>query len=1098
MIRPACFFPRLLFALALSALSLSAVFSAAAGEPGRGPLLRYPDIRGGQAVFVLGGDIFTVPAAGGRAVRLTFHEGDERYPKLSPDGKWIAFTGDYDGNADVYIMAAEGGPVRRLTYHPGNDEVVGWHPVNGKILFRSGRAHWTGQYQLFLVDPGGKNLERLPLHEAGWGCFSPDGRRIAYTRVATEDRTWKRYRGGLAPELYIYDFQSATDRKLTDFPGTDAFPLWFSGGIYYNSDRDGVLNLFRIDPAGGASEQLTANRDYDARRPSGDGTTLIYELGGTLQLYEVATGKQRPLPVTVDTELPETRPYFKNVRDFITSVDLAPGGERALVVARGEVFTVPRKEGVTRNLTRDSGANDRGAVWSPDGKWIAYFSDKEGEYDLYLADPLGEKPPRRMTRFGDGFRHNLRWSPDSRKLSFTDQALQLFYIDIDSSKLTLVDRAGFEPVDVALERKPIADAAWSPDSRFLAYSKIGPDLVSRLYIFPLETAQPLLVGSGLFNDFGPAFSRDGEHLFFVSNRNFVPTYCDFEFDLVYKKAALIYALTLRRDGPPLLPPILDAPPPGAGKEKAEDKPVLVRIDFPGLYERIEALPLDAGNFRELAAGKEGLFYLDAAEGDFNRFEFRDLPPRTLVFFNFSDRKTRPVIEGVEAYRLAADGSHLVYKKGAEVGILETSAEKSPGAACPLQDLTVRLDPQAEWKQIYREAWRMERDFYYDPNMHGLDWKAVGDKYGGLIERASSRQDVGVLIGEMIGELNTSHTYVFGGDRRRRAERVSVGLLGADFAADPASSRYRIARILRQADWTDNNRPPLVRPGVDVREGDYLLSVDGVEVTTDREVYAFFQNLAGKAVRLVVNDRPQAEGARQATVVPLDSESSLRYQDWIEHNRQAVERESGGKLGYLHLPDTFTGAAREFGRFYGQTQKAGLVIDGRFNGGGLDPDIFLRRLSASPLYYWTRRYSHDQTTPAVATTAHLALLTNRQAGSGGDMLPGEFQLRKLGPVIGTRSWGGLVGVSMFISLIDGGGISAPDYRIYLPDGRWTIENEGVRPDIEVDLDPAEMARGVDAQLTAAIRYLMEKIAALPRPWPQHEPFPVDAAAPNRKQ
>lgn len=1091
--------PRFL-AFALLVL-LSCPAALAAPDPsGRGPLMRYPDIHGNQVVFVLGGDIFTVPAQGGRAVRLTFHEGDERYPKISPDGKWIAFTGEYDGNADVYVMPAEGGPVKRLTYHPGGDEVIGWHPANGKILFRSGRVHWNGAYQLFLIDPAGKGLERLPLHEAGWGRFSPDGKQIVYTRVATEDRTWKRYRGGLAPELYLYDFSSAKDRKLTDFPGTDAFPLWFGGAIYFNSDRDGVLNLFQLDPATGSVQQITHHRDYDARRPSGDGTTIVYELGGTLQLLDVSTGNQRSLPVTVEAELPETRPYFKNVRDFITGIDVAPGGERALVVARGELFNVPKKEGVIRNLTRDPGANDRGAVWSPDGKWIAYLSDKAGEYDIFLADPTGDQPSQQLTHFSAGFRHNLRWSPDSRKLSFTDQTLQLFYIDIDTKKVTLVDRAEFEPMDVSLERKPISDAAWSPDSRFLAYSKMESDLVSRLFVYPLEEGKPVQVSTGIVNDFGPVFSRDGEHLFFISNRTFVPTYCDFEFEMVYKKVAGIYSLTLRRDGPALLPPVVDGPlSPVPPSGKPEDKASLtVRIDLAGLYDRIEALPLPAGNYRQLAPGKDGLFYLDADEGDFNRFEFRDLPQRTLSFFRFEDKKTRKVIADIDDYRLSANGTHLAYVQGSDVGILEASAENSPGSPCLLQDLTMFLDPPAEWKQIFREAWRMERDFYYDPNMHGLNWKAVGEKYGALIERASSRQDVGILIGEMIGELNTSHTYVYGGDRRRRSETVSVGMLGADLEIDPAAGRYRFTKIFRTPDWTEKVIPPLGGPGIDVREGDYLLSVDGVEVTADREVYAFFQNLAGKPVKIVVNEKPVAQGARQATVVPRGGEFALRYQDWIEHNRQVVEKESGGKIGYLHLPDTFTGAAREFGRFfYGQTQKEGLVIDGRFNGGGLDPDIFLRRLSSPTLYYWTRRYSHDQTTPAVVTRAHLALLTNRQAGSGGDMLPGEFQLRKLGPVIGTRSWGGLVGVSMFITLIDGGQVTTPDYRIYLPDGRWTIENQGVQPDIEIDLDPAEMARGYDAQLMKAVDYLLKKIAAEPRPWPNHEPFPVDAAAPNKK-
>ncbi|MEA3420184.1 MAG: S41 family peptidase, partial [Acidobacteriota bacterium] len=508
----------------------------------------------------------------------------------------------------------------------------------------------------------------------------------------------------------------------------------------------------------------------------------------------------------------------------------------------------------------------------------------------------------------------------------------------------------------------------------------------------------------------------------------------------------------------------------------------------GIFERIESLTLSRGNYRSLAANKSSLFYLDTDEGDFNRFEFRAKGPGTLYAFSFDGRKAATVIDGINGYKLSADGTHIVYRKGKSIGIIEAGAKNSKGNAINLSGLKMWLDPAAEWSQIFNEAWRMERDFYYEPNMHGLDWDAIREKYGRLLQYASCRQDVQYIVGELIGELNTSHTYVFGGDRLRKADRINVGMLGADWETDKANNRYRFKKIYRVPDWTHEVLPPLSRPGVKVLEGDYILQVNGKEVTADRNIYSYFQDLAGKQATLLVNSKPVKTGAREIIVKPLGGEGTLRYLDWVEHNRLLAEKESNGQIGYIHLPDTYLGSSSEFPKyFYAQMRKKGLIIDGRFNGGGLDPDIFLRRLDKPVHAYWTRRYSHDQTIPDFATRAHMVCLTNRQAGSGGDMLPMEFKMRAMGPVIGTRTWGGLVGVSMWIDLIDGGGLSAPDYRIYDPDGNWIVENEGVEPNITVDLDPEEMFRGYDAQLMKGIEILLKKIKEDPRPWPKHKPI-----------
>ncbi|HSO23853.1 MAG TPA: S41 family peptidase, partial [Chondromyces sp.] len=1061
---------------------------------------------GDTVVFVHAEDIWTAPVAGGRALRLTDDEGEERHPKFSPDGSLIAFTSEMDGNPDVFVMGADGSSPRRLTYHPDADEVVGWHPVSGKIMFRSARHSYSRFDRLFLVAPDGTGLEELPLHEAGRGSFSPDGAQIAYNRIAREDRTWKRYYGGMAQDLWLYDFATGEDRRLTDYRGTDRLPMWIGDVVYFASDRNGALNIWRYDLASGEQTQVTRHADHDIRRPSEGGDRIVYEVAGELWLLDTTTGASARIPVEIPTPARETRPYRKTVAEFITHVDIAPAGGRALISARGEVFTVPAEHGPTRNLTRSSGARDRGAVWSPDGTNIAYFSDRGGEYQLYVVDPLGTGEPRALTGRERGWPHTARWSPDGTKIAFADETLRLYVVDVASRQLTTVDRAEVEPMDIGLEAKPISDHAWSPDSRWLAYSKIGLDHVSNIYLYSLDDGVARNVSGGIFNDFGPVFSRDGEHLLFVSNRRFDPTFCDFEWEMVFKDVAGIYALTLRADGEPLLPLRSDEVVAAEDVDREDppsDAPRRTVVDFDGIAERIQALPVPASNYRDLAVGTHAIYFLDGEEGDFNRFEYRSLPPRTLHSFDLEDRKLETVVAEVEQYARAVDGEHLVWRRGDTVGIAHADGRDrwkrrdapsgSPAAASTrsevvdLDGLVMELDPRAEWRQVFDDAWRLERDFYYEPGMNGLDWRAMRAKYEPLVERATCAQDMRFIIGELIGELATSHTYINVGDRRRSAAEVNVGMLGADWSLDPESGRWLIEKIYRVPDWSRGVVPPLVGPGIDVREGDALVAVNGREVAADREVHAAFQGLAGEQVRLTL-ERGGEE--LEVVVTPLAGERTLRYLDWVERNRRRVEEASDGRIGYLHLPDTYVGSAIEFPKYYyAQSRKQGLLVDGRFNGGGLDPDIFLQRLAKKPLTYWTRRYSEDQVEPVYANIAHLALLTNRQAGSGGDMLPWEFREKGMGPVIGTRTWGGLVGVSMSLTLVDGSRLTCPDYRIYSPDGEWVVENEGVAPDIEVELEPADMARGVDAQLEKGIEVLLETIERDPPVPPTHPPFPT---------
>ena len=1057
------------------------------------PLMRFPDINKDTIVFVYGNDIWKVSANGGIAQRLTINDGAEVSPKFSPCGKLIAFTGEYDGNPDVYIMDIYGGNIKRLTYHPGYDEVVGWNPVNHKIIFRSNRNSATRYDHLFMIKHNGKELEELILHEAVNGSFSPDGKKIAYNRVSRENRTWKRYRGGLAQDIYLFDFNKMKDERLTKFRGTDRMPMWIGDKIYFTSDRDGVLNLYSYDTKTKNIKQLTFHKDYDVRRPSKGEYRIVYELGGSIWVYNTKTGEDKMVPIEIRTDAPETRPYYKNVKRYITDMDLAPSGKRALVVARGELFSVPLKNGQTINITEDSGSRDKDGVWSPDGKKIAYFSDKEGEYNLYIIDVEGKTKPIRLTNFKNGYRHYIKWSPNGKMIAFADQTLSLYYINIATKKITKVDKAKYQNVDIDQDDKAIYDFNWSPDSQYIAYSKMDKDFVTKVYIYSLKDKKIHQISGGLFNDFEPVFTPDSKYLIFVSNRRFNPTFDDLDWEMVYKNIAGIYYVTLQRGTSSLFPYKSDKSYDFKDKKnkKKSDK---ISIDFEGISERIEMFPLPRGNYRKLSVNKNTLFYLNSDKGDYNRFKYRDLGPRDLYAFSFKTAKTKSLVKKISDYKLSSNGKHIIFKRGTSLGVINASGGKPENLK--LSDLTMKIEPMKEWKQIYNEAWRMERDYYYEPNMHGVDWLKIKQKYAKLLPYASCRQDIRYIIGEMIGELNTSHTYVFGGDSQRRAKRINVGLLGVDWGLNKKDNLYYFKKIYRVPDWSRGIIPPLLKPGIEVKEGFYLLKVNNKKVTGDKNIYSYFENTSGKQIEITVNNKPTLMGAKTFKVKPIYSERTLRYRAWVEQNRKLVNEKSKGQIGYIHLPDTYMGSAVEFPKYYySQITKKGLIIDGRYNGGGLDPDIFLRRLNRKILSYWTRRYTHDQLGPHMTANAHMVLLTNKQAGSGGDELPYEFRRKKMGLIIGTRTWGGLVGVSMFIQLVDGGGLTAPDYRIYSPEGKWIIENHGVDPDIVVDLDPVHMSKGNDSQLLKGIEILLKQIKDDPRNWPKHGPFPIDKTIKN---
>lgn len=1046
------------------------------------PIMRFPDVSETTIVFSCGEDLWTVPIEGGVATKITFHDGQEIHPEFSPDGKRIAFTGEYDGNSDVYVMNEYGGNITRVTYHPGRDEVIGWHAEKNKIMFTSSRNSTTRYTKIFLISPDGTGLEELIMYDAARGSFSPDGSKIAYNKTSREDRTWKRYQGGRAQEVYIYDLNTNEEKNISQFVGTDRIPMWIGDKIFFSSDREKTLNIFAYNTQDQSIEKITNHAEYDIRRPGYGSNKIVYENGGDIWLLDVNTKEYNKVEIQVLADMEETRPYLKDVHEEVTEIEISPSGEQTLITARGEIFTVPVNQGQANNLTANSGAYDRGAVWSPDGEKIAYLSDKSGEYEIYIIHPEGKTEAVKLTSHPNGYRHSLNWSPDSKKIAFTDQTLTLYYLDINTKDIVKVDKANYENVDVSIHKKPISDYNWSPDSRFIAYSKMNSSYMYQVYLYSLDTKQVNGLSNGLFHDFGPVFTQDGEHLLFISNRRFNPTYCDMEWEMVYKDVAGIYALTLKKDGPSIVPFVREE-----AKRNNQSQP-LVTVDFEDIQERVEALPLKRGNYRQLSVNEDALFYFNAEDGDFNKFEFRVPQEMNLYKYSFKEEQEQEIIKGVNDCKLSFNGNSIIYKKGNSVGIINTASLKEE--KINLRNLEFWYNPVKEWDQIFNEAWRLERDYFYEPNMHGLDWEAMKEKYGKLIKRASCRSDVGFIIGELIGELNTSHTYVYGGDSKRNSDYVNVGQLGVDWKIDAENKLYRFGKIYKEPDWSREIWPPLAKPGINVSEGDYLLMVNGKKVSSEKNIYSYFIGLDGEQVTLTINSKPSLAGAKEIIVEPVHNESGIRYMAWLEHNRKVVEEASNGKIGYIYMPDTYNGSATDFPKyFYSQTKKEGIILDGRFNGGGLDPEIFLQRLQKKPHGYWTRRYSHDQTIPALAVDAHMACLTNRYAGSGGDELPYEFQLNKMGPVIGTRTWGGLVGVSMFMRLIDGGGLTAPDYRIYNAKGEWVVENVGVYPDIEIEIDSKKMSQGYDTQLMEAVDYLMNKIEAEPQTFPEHEPYPV---------
>jgi len=1077
-------------------------------------MLRFPEISADKIVFVYAGDLWTVPKVGGLARKLSSPKGQELFPKFSPDGRMIAFSGNYDGNTDVYVMSADGGVPKRLTHHPDVDLVVDWFPDGKNILYRSQMLSPSRRFNRFFKQSiEGGMPQTLPLPYGELASFSPDGNRIAFQIISTEFRTWKRYRGGMASDIWLYDFTNNSSEKITDFEGTDSVPMWHENTIYFMSDRDQYkkLNIWAYSLETKQTRQITKFTEYDVKWPSIGPDSIIFEYAGKLHLLDLATEISQPLSIQVPADLPEARTKLKDVLEYVQSFSLSPSGKRALFEARGEIFTVPEKHGSVRNLTNTSGIAERFPTWSPDGKNVAYFSDRSGEYELYIQPGDGTGTEKQITTNGSAFRYRPLWSPDSKKIAFSDKTGSLFFVEIEAG--LPAERLAGKPELVDKDEWGLLESySWSPDSRWLAYSKNMENTNSTIMIYDTTEHNTRQVTSTYYADTNPVFDPEGKYLFFLSNRSFTPVYGDMDATWIYPNSTLVYAATLRKDlGSPIAPRSDEEPidkekkkePDEKNKstEKKEDanstetskkedkdkkKPELVKIDFEGFEQRVVKLPIEAGNLRQLNCVKGKLVFCRfLPAGAIKAGE----PSGTLLYYDLEEREEKTVISGIDSYNVSADGKKIIYKSKSTYGIIDLAeGKKVDDGKIAADQLKVWIEPRQEWQQIFNEAWRIQRDYFYDPNMHGLDWKAIKKRYEALLAFVVDRTDLNYVIGEMIAELNASHTYVRGGDTEE-PKQISVGLLGCDFQLDSQNNAYRISKIYEGAPWDAEVRSPLRQPGVDVNEGDYLLAVNGQKVDTSKDPWAAFQALAGEVVTLTINSKPDANGSRQVTVEPLSSEFSLRNLAWIESNRRIVQKATNNRVGYIYVPDTGTNGQSELVRqFIPQRTKDALIIDERFNSGGQIPDRFIEMLNRPIYNYWARRDHRDWQTPFVSHTGPKVMLINGWSGSGGDAFPYYFRKTGLGPLVGTRTWGGLIGISGNPQLIDGGSITAPTFGFWNTEGNWDVEGYGVAPDETVENAPHEMVAGRDPQLEKAIEVILQLLDKQPSKKPRKPLYP----------
>jgi tricorn protease len=1104
--------------LALIVLLLGvARFSAAADDA---PLLAHsPTLSRTQIVFVYGGYLWSVPREGGEARQLTTG-GHEALPVFSPDGNWLAFTGQYDGNIDAFVMPAEGGEPRRLTWHPDPDVAVGWTPDSKRVLFRSPREAYADLDRLYTVPVEGGWPEVLPMWRAENAWFSPDGSRIAYVPNIKWQTSWKRYKGGQTTPIYIVQLSDLKLEKIPRENSNDSHPVWFGDTVYFLSDRSGAVTLFAYDTKAKTVKQVVDNRALDMKDLSAGPDALVYEQFGGLYLFDPKNAKSTKVAIHVSGDLPATRPHYEKVGDKIQGGEISPTGVRAVFEARGEILTVPAEKGDVRNLTRTTGIAERDPAWSPDGKSIAFFSDESGEYSLHLIDQSGLGTVKKIG-LGDppSFFYGPTWSPDSKKIAFTDKRMNFWYVDLDKGAPVKVDTDRFEDPSVTLA------VAWSPDSKWLTYSKFLENHLRGIFVYSLETGKASQITDGLGDARYPVFDKGGKELFFAASTDvgLSSGWLDLS---SYQHPVLrsVYAAVLKKgEKSPVEPQSDEEKGPDAKKDetKSDDKnkdkdkkdadkskaeqgkegekgkddkgkegdkkeeAVKVTIDLDGIGQRIVTLPIKPANYIQLEAGKAGTLFV-AEIADVPRFE-QGPPAGSVSKFDLTTRKTEPFVSGVTAFTVSANGEKALYKQGQGWFIAATGAAPKPGeGALKLDGMEVYLDPRVEWNQMYHEVWRIQRDFLYDPGHHGLDLTAAEKKYAPYLKGIGGRADLNYLFDEMLGEITIGHMFIFGGDVPKAPE-VKGGLLGADYKI--ANSRYRFARVFNGENWNPDLRAPLTQPGVDVKAGDYLLEVNGVDVRPPADVSKFLENTADQQVRIKVGPNADGKDAREVTVVPVASEFALRNRAWEEDSRRKVDELSSGKIAYVHVPDTNVGGYLNFNRFYfGQVGKQAAIIDERYNHGGQVADYIIDELERPLRNCAITREGEKFCSPLAQIYGPKTMIINEMSGSGGDALPWMFKQDKVGPVVGTRTWGGLVGIWNYPSLLDGGFVTAPRGAIYGLHGDWEVENRGITPDVEVENDPASVAAGHDAQLEKAVQVTLDALKKNPVVIPDHPPYP----------
>jgi tricorn protease len=1039
-------------------------------------LMQYPAVSKAQIVFDYAGDLWVAPKEGGTANRLTTPAGDEILPRFSPDGSQIAFSGDYEGNIDVYVIPAKGGMPFRITYHGYPDRMLDWYPDGKSLLVASSMESGRQRFdQLYKVSVKGGLPEKLPMPYGEFGTLSPDGSKIAYTPQSRAYRTWKRYRGGWAADIWIYDLRNGTAENITDNPANDEFPMWHKNTVYFLSDRgkNERANIWAYDLTTKQTRQITDFSDFDIHFPSIGPDDIVFEAGGRLYLLDLATEKYREVKIDVVTDEITLMPKTENVTKLITNFNISPDGKRGVFEARGDIFSVPAENGNVVDLTNTPGVAERYPSWSPNGKYIAYWSDRSGEYELTLRDMENPSAEKKLTSYGPGFRYNIYWSPDSKKVAFIDKAMDIYIYDLDRDKTTKVDKEKY-----AYEGNlSVFNVSWSSDSRWLAYGKDMDNQHRAICIYDSREGEIHQVTSGYYNDDQPVFDPDGKYLYFLTNNTFKPIYSDMDVTFIYPNSTRIAAITLTDTlASPLAPKndttsvkkdrVEKEESKSKDEKKTEEETKSVTIDFEGIAERAVILPPDAGNYSNLEAVSGKVVYLRAPNSGSSEKK------NAVGYYDLNEREEKTIADGISNYIISADGKKVMISKDGSYFIADVASDQKLDKKMPADQLEMTIDPRSEWHQIFSDVWRFERDFFYDPNMHGVDWSEMRSRYGRLIDNAMTRSDVNYIIGELIAEISSSHTYRGGGDLET-PKRTSVGYLGIDW--ELANGAYRIKTIIKGAAWDNQTRSPLDQPGVNVKEGDYILAVNGAPIDVSEDPYAAFQGLAGKTVELTVSSKPTVDGARKIIVETMTDESRLRQLAWVEANGRLVDKETGGKVGYIYVQDTgIQGQNDLMGQFAAQIDKQGLIIDERFNSGGQNPDRFVEMLSRKPLSYVGVRDGKDVQTPPISDFGPKVMLINGWSGSGGDAFPWYFREAGVGPLIGTRTWGGLIGISGVPPLIDGGSVTVPTLRLYGPDGKWFAEGHGVDPDIKVVDDPAQMSKGIDPQLEKAIQVVMQTL------------------------